>query len=207
MDANTKKALHIRVKSILTNLTSKGFGAAYVDTKEEALSLIKTLVPEDSKTAMGGSMTLEECGVSEYIKTKTNYSSDYLDAYNSDYYLASINALTDDGALYEVDGRGNRVSAILYGPKKVILVAGSNKLVGSITEAESRVKHIASPFNATRLSKDTPCAKRGICISPSLPFTDGCNSDDCICSESVTIRRCREKERIIVVIVGESLGY
>lgn len=211
MDANTKRIMHIKVKETVANLEKHNFKTTYVNTKEEALTLVKTLVPEGSYTAMGGSMTLEECGIASYIREKTDFHKDYRDAYSAQYYFASANAITMHGEIYEVDGTGNRVSAIIYGPEKVILVAGINKLVPTMKDAVERVKSIASPANATRLCKDTPCTKLGHCMSEACDDknlnADGCLGNDCICCTGVTLRKHRFPDRVIVIIVGEDLGY
>ncbi len=211
MDANKRKAIHCRVKNVMKNLEKNNFAAAYVDTKEEALTLIKTMIPEGSYTAAGGSMTLIETGIMSYLKEKTDWHEDRRDAYRAEFYLASANAVTDRGEIYEVDGRSNRISAIAFGPEKVILIAGINKLVPSLRDAVERVKNEASPANAVRLSKDTPCAKLGHCVSPLYSeeniFADGCSAEECICASALIMRRQREKDRITVIIVGEELGY
>lgn len=211
MDANKRKAIHCRVKNVIKNLEKNNFAAAYVDTKEEALTLIKTMIPEGSYTAAGGSMTLVETGIMSYLKEKTDWHEDRRDAYRAEFYLASANAVTDRGEIYEVDGRSNRISAIAFGPEKVILIAGINKLVPSLRDAVERVKNEASPANAVRLCKDTPCAKLGHCVSPLYSeeniFADGCSAEECICASALIMRRQREKDRITVIIVGEELGY
>lgn len=211
MDANKRKAIHCRVKNLMKNLEKNNFATAYVDTKEEALTLIKTMIPEGSYTAAGGSMTLIETGIMSYLKEKTDWHEDRRDAYRAEFYLASANAVTDRGEIYEVDGRSNRISAIAFGPEKVILIAGINKLVPSLRDAVERVKNEASPANAVRLCKDTPCAKLGHCVSPLYSeeniFADGCSAEECICASALIMRRQREKDRITVIIVGEELGY
>ena len=211
MDANKKKAIHIRVKNIISNLEKNNFRATYVETKEEALTLVKTIIAPSSYTASGGSMTLIDCGIMDYLKKETDYHEDRRDAYRAQYYLASANAITDSGEIYEVDGRSNRISAIAFGPENVILVVGINKIVSSLRSAIERVKNIAAPSNAIRLCKDTPCAKLGHCISPlSSPDkmgAEGCYSEECICSSQLILRKQTEKNRITVIIVGENLGY
>lgn len=211
MDANKRKATHARIKTVLGNLERNNFQAAYVETKEEALTLVKTMIPEGSYTASGGSVTLLECGITGFLKEKTDYHEERRDAYNAEFYLASANAVTDRGEIYEVDGRSNRISAISFGPEKVILVAGINKLVPSLRDAVERVKNTATPANAVRLDRDTPCVKLGRCISPLFSedniFTEGCTKDDCICSNALIMRHQTVKNRITVIIVGEELGY
>ena len=211
MDANQRKALNGIIKETLKNLEENGFEAAYVNDRNELLNLIRTIIPENSTTASGGSETLIETGVMDYIKTKTEYTSDRKEAFAVQYYLASANALTIHGELYEVDGRGNRVAAMLFGPEKVIVIAGINKLVLDLREAVERVKTKASPPNCIRLDKSTPCVKTGRCVSPY--FDDrhlsalGCTSDGRICSNAVIFSRQMVKKRIMEIIVGEEYGY
>lgn len=211
MDANTKRIMHIRVKNTLKNLESNNMNATFVETKEEALSLVKTMVEPSSYTATGGSMTLQECGIMDYLKTETDLHQEYHEAYHAKYYLVSANAITEHGELFEVDGRSNRVSAMLFGPENVIVVAGINKLVPTLRAGAERVKNIAAPANATRLCRDTPCTKLGHCIAPTLSddnlFSQGCMSDECICANYVVFRQQRTKGRITVILVGEELGY
>ena len=211
MDANKRKAMHVRVKTLLKNLEANNFQTAFTDTKEEALTLIKTMIPEGSYTASGGSVTLIESGIMDYLKEHTDYHEDRRDAYKAEFYLASANAITDRGEIYEVDGRSNRISAISFGPEKVILVVGINKLVPSLREAVERAKNIASPINAIRLARETPCVELGKCISPLYSedhiFAEGCLTSDSICSNALIMRHQTVKDRITVIIVGEELGY
>lgn len=211
MDANYKKAMKSRIKKVMENLEKNNMQTAYVDTKEEALTLVKTLLNDKTTTASGGSLTLDECGVSKYIKTNTDFKEDPREAYFVDYYFSSANAITEQGEIYQVDGRSNRTSAILFGPNKVVLIVGVNKVVLSVRDAVERVKLIAAPSNAIRLCKDTPCAKRGECISPKCSTdsicTIGCNSTERICCNYVIMSKQREKNRILVIFVGEDCGY
>ncbi len=211
MDANKKRAQHSRIRTLLDNFEKNNINAAFVDTKEEALTLIKSMIPKGSWTAGGGSMTLSECGITDYLKSETDWHEDRRDAYRAAFYLASANAVTDRGEIYEVDGRGNRISAIAFGPEKVILVVGINKLVPSLKDAVERVKNTAAPANCIRLAKDTPCAKLGRCISPLFSedniYGEGCSSSDSICAQALIIRRQTDRERMTVIMVGEELGY
>ena len=211
MDANTKRIMHIRVKNTIKNLEANNMKAVYVETKEEALTLVKSIVEKGAYTATGGSMTLRECGIYQYLETETDLHTDAREAYLASYFLLSANAITEHGEIFQVDGRSNRVSAMLFGPEKVIVVAGINKLVPSMRDAAVRVKNTAAPINATRLSMDSPCTKLGHCISPLVDennlFSEGCHSEGCICCNSVVFRHQRVKDRITVIIVGEELGY
>ena len=211
MDANKRKTTQAVIKRTLDNLEKNRFKAVYVNTKEEALKLINTLIPEGSYTASGGSVTLVETGIMDYIKEHTDYHKEYMDAYAADYYLVSANAITEHGELYEVDGRGNRVSAMLFGPDNVIVIAGINKLVLDIHEAVERVKTKAAPPNCLRLEKDTPCTKLGHCVSPYFDEKHfsalGCTAAGRICANTVIFSRQTAKDRITVIIVGEEYGY
>ncbi len=220
MDANVKKVQNSRIKRTLKNFELRNIDASFVETKEDALKLVKQIVSEGSLTSSGGSVTLQECGIIDYLKEKTNYI-DFFDKnlsrdeqvkmYLSDFYLLSANAITEHGEIYEVDGRSNRVSALLHGPEKVIIVAGINKLVPTLREAVVRVKNTAAPINATRLWKDTYCTKTGVCIAPQFSeehlMCEKLCGDDCICCNSVILSKQRVKGRINLIIVGETLGY
>ena len=113
--------------------------------------------------------------------------------------MTSTNAITEYGEIYNVDGNGNRVAAMLYGPDKVIIVAGVNKIVPNVEEAIIRTKEYASPINAKRLNKETPCTKIGRCVE--------CNSDNRICNEYTLIKRQIDKNRIHVIFLNDNLGY
>ena len=186
MDANKKKAVKGLIKETLKALENNNMEAAFVETKEELMTLIN-------------------------LKSHTDYHEDRKEAYNASFYLVSANAITMHGELYEVDARSNRVSAMLFGPEKVIVIAGINKIVPDLHAAVERVKTQAAPANAIRLAKDTPCAKKGSCISPLCSDSSfgsaGCMSDDRICSNMVVFSRQSVKNRIAVIIVGEDLGY
>lgn len=211
MDANRRKAMQGMVKQALSNLEKNGFRAVYVNDRDELMKLIASMIPEGSVTASGGSETLEETGVLAWLKEMTDYRSDRKEAYGAAYYLASANALTVHGEIYEVDARSNRVSAMLFGPDNVIVIAGINKLVPNLRAAVERVKNIATPANCIRLAKDTPCAKLGHCISPDCSDIHfgaaGCLSHDRLCANQVIFSHQMVKDRITVVIIGEEYGY
>ena len=122
-----------------------------------------------------------------------------MDALHADYFLTSANAVSEDGQLVNVDGMGNRVAAIVFGPKYVIVVAGMNKVVRTAEDALVRARTVAAPFNQQRFKGKTPCTVTGVC--------GDCKSPDCICNQILTTRNCRPAGRIKVILVGESLGY
>ena len=213
----------MNIEKTIEALRSNRMDVHYVKTAEEAKALALSLIPEGSSCASGGSVTLAETGIIDALK---NGNYNYIDrmipdltqeekeeamraAFHADYYLASANAITEDGELYNVDGNSNRVAALLYGAKNVIIVAGTNKLVKDLDEAVLRVKTVAAPKNAARLSCNTPCAKLGHCISLERNggMTDGCKTPARICANFTVMAYQRHAQRVKVILVGESLGY
>lgn len=211
MDANKKKALKGIIKTTLKALQENNMETAYVDTADELMTLIRTMIPEGSYTAAGGSMTLVETGVMDYLMQHTDFHKEKREAYSASFYLASANAVTMNGELYQTDATSNRVSAMLYGPEKVIIIAGVNKIVTDLHAAAERVKNTAAPANAIRLARNTPCAQTGRCAFPSFSdssfCSQGCKSDERICSNTVIFSHQSQKNRIAVIIVGEEVGY
>ena len=185
----------------------------YVESREELYSVVRELIKDDKLITAGGSMSMKESGVTELLLNE--YKGIFLDrsegktpdkvedilrkAFVSDTFFASTNALTEDGELYNVDGKGNRVSAMIYGPKQVVLIVGINKIVKEMDEAVRRVETIAAPKNTVRLDCNTPCAKTGECAH--------CRSDARICCSYVRLGQQRVPDRIKVIIVNENLGY
>nr|MBP3599070.1 lactate utilization protein [Eubacterium sp.] len=200
-------------QTMIQNLAKRNMEGYYAETKEEAVKLIMDKFLTEGKTVCyGGSMTLTESGLMDAIKAGPCTLYDRATAVtpeevkdmnakmiNSDYFLMSTNAITVDGELVNIDGRGNRLSYLLYGPENVIILTGMNKVVSSVEDGVRRVRDIASPPNTVRLNKNTPCAKTGRC--------GDCFSEDCICSQIVVTRRSGVKNRIKVVLVSEELGY
>ena len=212
------------INSVIKNLEKNNIKAFYAKDKNEALEIVKTLLKDNETLSVGGSVTLAECKITDYLRcgkfnfldrAKEGLSNDdiqkiYRDTFFADTYLSSANAITKDGYIYEVDGNGNRVSAILFGPKQVILVVGKNKIVENCEDAVLRVKNTAAPKNANRLSCETYCKVNGKCISLSQnepELCDGCNSLQRICADYVFLGRQRISGRIKVILVDENLGY
>lgn len=222
MDQHKQVVLSKRYDKVLENLQKNGMEAILLASKAEVLEKLKELIPAGAAVAHGGSMTLAECGVIKWLKAG---SFCYLDrdkpglspeertelmrrALLADVYLSSVNALTEQGELYCVDGTGNRVAALLYGPRQVILVVGVNKIVPDLKAAEVRVKKIACPANTVRLNCPTYCREKGECRAfldgnPSL--TSGCGKTS-ICNDFVVMKNQRPG-RITVLLVTEELGY
>ena len=201
----------------LANTVLKGFEKRFIEghyceTIEEAKTLALSLVPENSTASFGGSVTLAETGVLEALRARedvTLYDRDKANgpeevkkimhaALSCDYYFMSSNAITTSGELVNIDGNGNRVAALIYGPENVIIIAGMNKIVKDVEEGISRTRNTASPQNCIRLKKNTPCAANGVC--------GNCLADT-ICDQIVVTRASRVPNRIKVILVGEELGF
>ena len=208
-----KEAYKIQAQTIIKALKKRGMDGVFCETAEEALTEVKKLIHDGSTVSFGGSMTLNEAGIMPWLQQNENITlfdrskctnpeevkQVYHKALSADYYLMSTNAITLDGELVNIDGTGNRVAALIYGPENVIVVAGMNKVAIDIEDAYKRVKNIASPPNCIRLNRKTPCAVTGKC--------GDCFGTESICSQTVITRRSAVEGRIKVILVGEELGY
>lgn len=206
MDENSLYIRERKIEHTIDALQKNGINGYFAHSRGELYSLIEKIVPAGSSVASGGSMTLSETNVFSFLKTEYNYLEyDHGDPkasriiFSSDAFLCSANAITEEGEIYNVDGNGNRVAAMIWGPEKVIIVAGANKIVPDLDSAKKRCKDISGPMNAKRLNKVTPCVKTGRCMD--------CNSPDRICNEYVLIKKQRIKERMHVIFLNEDLGY
>lgn len=209
------------IRKVMENLRKNGIAAEYVATKEDVLPRIKELLPTGSTVATGGSRTLAETGVINLLKSGDYTYLDRMDptltpeqkqeitmkGNMADVYLCSSNAVTESGELYNVDGFCNRIAAIAFGPKSVIMVVGINKIVPNIDAAVRRVKTIAAPLNTKRLNCDTYCRTAGVCMGVDGSMTDGCHSPARICCNYLISAQQRIPERIRVILVGEKLGF
>lgn len=201
----------------LANTVLKGFEKRFIEgyyceSIEEAKNLALSFVSEGSKVSFGGSVTLEETGVLAELRAREDITlfdratattpeenkQIMHDALSCDYYFMSSNAITVDGELVNIDGNGNRVAALIYGPDNVVILAGMNKIVKNVEEGISRTRNVASPQNCIRLNKDTPCKVNGVC---------GNCLKDTICDQIVITRASRVPNRIKVILVGEELGF
>lgn len=198
--------------TLMPQFEKRRFQSFYCPDKESALQKALELVPQGSVVSHGGSESIIEIGLLDAIKsgnytyvnrkdgsTPEELRESAMKSIFSDYYLMSSNAVTIKGELVNIDGAGNRVAALAFGPKNVILIVGMNKICKDIDEAIWRAQNIASPKNTLRLSKDTPCAKIGVC--------GNCFGDDSICSTITVTRRSMEVGRVKIILVGENLGY
>ncbi len=213
MDKNMKWLKESRVNSTINSLKKNGMNGYLVNGHEELIEKINELTNDGDTVSCGGSMSLFETGVIDYLRSgKYNFLDRYEDGlskddlkklyrntFSADVYFTSTNAITEKGELYNVDGNGNRVAAMLYGPDKVIIIAGINKIVENIEEAIKRNERVSAPANCKRLNKVTPCVKVGHCMD--------CSSEDRICNEYTIIRRQGNKDRIHVIFLNEELGY
>lgn len=208
-----KKQYYENVAStIIANLEKRRMEGYYCEDRAAAVAKVKELIAPGASVAWGGSMTLNESGVMDLIRTGDYQVLDRDQAVTPeekkemfgkigtcDYFLMSTNAITLNGELVNIDGRGNRVSYLCFGPDHVIVVAGMNKLVTDVEAGIQRTRNMASPPNALRLNRKTPCAVTGRC--------GDCLSPDCICAQTVITRCSMVPGRIKVVLVGEELGY
>lgn len=202
-----------RIEKVMAALKLNKMRPFYVENCDQLKIVVRELIKNDRLITIGGSVTLRESGVTQMLEEE--YTEAFLDrsaaqdreeveeimraAFNSDTFITSTNALTEEGELYNVDGNGNRVSAMIFGPRQVIVVAGVNKIVKDMDEAVRRVETIAAPKNTVRLECDTPCARTGECAH--------CHSDSRICCSYVRLSQQRVPNRIKVIIVDQALGY
>ncbi len=209
MNENIYKRNELLAQKVIKGLKSRNMEGYYADSKESALKQALELIPEGSSIAMGGAMSAHEIGLVEALKNG-NYNfidrdkaedkrAAMLAAYDADFFLASANAMTEDGVIVNIDGNSNRVSAIAQGPKKVIFIVGMNKICDDVDGAMKRARNVAAPINAQRFGLSTPCAKTGSCMN--------CKSPDTICCQFLITRFSRHEGRIHVILVNDSLGY
>lgn len=212
-----------KIKSVMNALENNGIKVIYVEKKEDVPEIVKGLLNKGDSVAVGGSVSIKEAGVYDLLKNgdynfydryaytdRDKIEEIYKQSFSVDAYFCSSNAITESGELYNVDGNNNRVAAILYGPKSVIMVAGVNKIVKDLDEAINRVKTIAAPKNVKRLELKTYCYAKGHCMAIDKGQTDmcsGCKSDVRICRNFVVSGPQKIKDRIKVILVNEELGY
>ena len=194
---------------VIKGLASRNMTGYYAKTGEEALRIALSLIPEGSTVTRGGCMSAAQIGLDDALQAG-NYTfvdrdktedkrKAALMAYDCDVFIASANAMTEDGVLVNIDGNANRVSAIAFGPRKVIFIVGMNKVTKDVDAAMKRARNEAAPINAQRFGLDTPCAKTGSCMN--------CKSPDTICCQFLITRYSKHKDRIHVILVDEQLGF
>jgi len=212
MNKYKKMQYQLIAKEMVDILNEKGYISYYAEDKEEAKEKILSLIPEGSSISVGGSETLGAMNMTEEFRSE-NYKffdrfqpKPYEEIYEiyrqsllSDYFVSSTNAITRKGQLVNTDASGNRVASMIIGPRKVIIVAGANKVVDDLDEAFKRIKKIA-PINATRVRHETPCVKTGRCME--------CEIEDSVCNYTGIIENGRkEPGRITIIMVAEELGF
>ena len=200
-------------EKLVKNLKRRNIEAHYCATSQEAVSKVMDLIADGSSVTWGGSMTVRDMGIPQALKERGTLEvldrdtvtepeqkqQMYLRAFSADVFLSSANAISEDGVIVNIDGNGNRVAAISWGPKKVIFIIGLNKVASTVEAAIARARSTASPINAQRFDIATPCRLDGMCHN--------CNSPESICSYIHLLRNSRTQGRHIVVLVGEDLGY
>ena len=200
-----------RGQVLVQNLKKRHFEAFYCDDKTAALEKALELIPDGASVGWGGAMSAEEIGLMEALRERNVQLLDRSKAQTpqeriklmkqcltADVFLTGANALSLDGQMVNIDGNGNRVAAIVYGPESVIVVAGMNKVCDTLEQAVQRARSIAAPANAQRFQISTPCHSAGVCHN--------CTSVDCICNQILITRHCRPEGRIKFILVGEALG-
>lgn len=193
-------------------LNKRHFEAYYCPDRAAALEKILELIPQDHVVSWGGTATVDELGVKEALRQRGQAVIDrdtakdaqerqqmLKQALTCDTFLMGSNAISADGQLVNIDGTGNRVAALCFGPTQVVVVAGMNKVAGDLDGAMRRAREVAAPMNAQRFPLKTPCVANGLC--------GDCKGPDSICAQIVTTRLCKPAGRIKVVLVGEDLGF
>lgn len=209
MNPNQFKRNEMLAQKVIKGLESRNMTGYYAASKEEALKIALSLIPEGCKVAHGGSATIDEIGLEDELKSgRYDFCDRYaaadkraaeLFAFDCDVYLGSSNAITEDGILVNIDGNSNRVSAYAYGPKKLVLIVGMNKVAPDTDAALKRARNIAAPINTQRFGLTTPCSKTGACMD--------CKSPDTICCQFLVTRFSKHKDRIHVIMVNDTLGF
>ena len=209
MNENIIKRNELLAAKVIKGLESRNMTGYYAATMEEALKRALELIPEGSSVTMGGCMSAHEIGLTDTLKSGNYVFIDrdafedkraaMLAAYDADWFLASANAMTEDGVIVNIDGNANRVSAIAQGPKHVLFIVGMNKITPDTDTAMKRARNVAAPINAQRFGLSTPCAKTGSCMN--------CKSPDTICCQFLITRYSKHKGRISVILVNDALGF
>ena len=209
MNENIFKRNALLAQKVIKGLESRNMTGYYAEDSDAALRLALSLIDEGASVTMGGAMSAREIGLVDALKAG-NYNfidrdayddkrAAMLAAYDADVFLSSVNAMTEDGQLVNIDGNANRVSAIAQGPKKVLFIVGMNKVCSDLDGAMKRARNVAAPINAQRFGLNTPCSRTGACMD--------CKSPDTICCQFLITRFSRHKDRIHVILVNDSLGF
>lgn len=210
-----KESRRQQAATVIKNLMKRGIAGAYFDARAEAVKDICAAIPAGALVGLGGSETITESGLLEALRRldirlldryREGVSREQVDEMRrqgllADVFITSSNAITADGRLVNIDGTGNRVAALVFGPKKVIVIAGMNKIAADLDAAVARARNTAAAANSLRVGADTPCAHTGFCQDPH------CHPPRRICCQLVVTEGGMVPGRIRVVLVGEDLGY
>ena len=209
MNENIIKRNELLSQKVIKGLESRNMTGYYAPAAQDALKKALELIPQGSVVTMGGGMSVHEIGLVDALKAgkysfidrdeETDKRAAMLRAYDADWFLASANAMTEDGVLVNIDGNSNRGSAIAQGPKQVLFRVSMNKVCKDTDSAIKRARNVAAPINAQRFGLKTPCASTGSCMD--------CKSPDTICCQFLITRFSRHPGRIHVILVGEPLGF
>ncbi len=216
-----EKNNEMKITRTMEALKKNNIDSYFAKSHAEAAEIVRTLVVQGSKISCGGSVSLDESGIMDLMKsgiynfldrnkpglTQEDIKNIYLEAYDCDAFFMSANAVTENGELYNVDGNGNRISALIHGPKKVVAIVGVNKIVKDIDAAVYRVKTVAAPCNAIRLNTCTPCMYTGKCVAANKGMTEGCGAEKRMCVHYLVSAYQRNRGRISVIFLNENLGY
>lgn len=211
MNEFTKKYYDKRGQVLVTNLQSRHFEAYYCENSAAALAKALELIPKGSSVCWGGAMSAEQIGLLNVLRGEDYRAIDrdkgkdlaernalMKQGLLADVFVTGANALSMDGQMVNIDGNGNRVAPIVYGPDSVIVIAGMNKVCDTLEAAVTRARTVAAPSNKQRFPMPTPCEFTGKCAD--------CKHEGCICNQILITRHCRPAGRIKFIIVGEELG-
>ena len=212
MEQATRALFDKRGEVLVKALQKRHFEAYYCASKDEALKQVLALIPEGSTVGWGGAVSAAQVGVQEAVHAgiynvidRDQFSDPaeklrcMRECFNADYFITGANAISLDGQMVNIDGNGNRVGMIVYGPKHIIVVAGMNKVCPSIEDAVKRARTVAAPMNQQRFGLPHPCTCTGVCAD--------CLTETSICNQILITRNCKPAGRIKFVLVGEELGF
>lgn len=212
MEKNKKKRNQLLAERVIKGLRSRNMEGYFAQTKEEALKKALSLIPKGSGIGFGGSLSIKEIGLKDAVcrgdykahdrdicRSAKEKRQAELAVYDCDFMLTGSNAITQDGVLVNIDGAANRVSAMAWGPRNVLVIIGMNKVVKSVEDAVARARNEAAPVNAQRFDINTPCRETGACFN--------CKASDCICCQLLITRFSKTPNRIKVILVNENLGF
>ena len=202
----------LRGNRLVENLKKRHFDAHYCENAAEALRKALELIPEESSVGWGGATSADQIGLLKAVRSGNYHPVDRDTASSprerekrmkqcltADVFISGANAISIDGQMVNIDGIGNRVAAIVYGPERVIIVAGMNKVVDTLEEAVTRARTVAAPINKQRFPALAGCSGTGKCVD--------CKAEGCICNQILITRNCKPDGRITFILVGEELGY